>query len=553
MSVVRVFRGGMAGSAVAVLAACGGRGDVTQPPPVSAEVSLGATEYALLAGSQVSGRVRFPAAGAAGAQYLVVGQFATGTSGVSAGFTMGSAEFSTQPALLADRLADRVFQPADPRARFHDALRRWDSELVRAGRASGVRAAAAPPAPAPPPTVGSQRTFKVCASLDATGCATFDNVPATASYVGLHAAIFVDDSAPANGLGASDIAQLGRQFDDVLYPIDSAAFGAESDVDANGVVIVLLTKTVNALVPKPECDESFIVGFFLGADIFPSTRTQFNNGEVFYGFLPELSPPSTRCARSPATVKALLPSTFIHEFQHMISFNQHVLIQNGDTEVLWLNEALSHLAEELGGLHYDSLSNTSAADQFLVGNLYDAFLYLKDPSANAVVTESSTATLEERGGAWLFIRYVADRFGASVLRRLVQTASTGAANVVAATGTPLATLLGRWALAVYATDLPGFTPPQALTYDFWRFRAEYAALDISPRYGSFFDRPYPLVPSEQTGTAFSVGGTMKSGSGAYVLVTQAADGAGFDLTFRASDGNALPANAGAQLAVLRIR
>ncbi|MDP3773164.1 MAG: hypothetical protein Q8Q85_02760 [Gemmatimonadales bacterium] len=549
MSVVRVFRGGMAGSAVAVLAACGGRGDVTQPPPVSAEVSLGATEYALLAGSQVSGRVRFPAAAAAGAQYLVVGQFATGTSGVSAGFTMGSAEFSEQPALLADR----VFQPADPRARFHDALRRWDSELVRAGRASGVRAAAAPPAPAPPPTVGSQRTFKVCASLDATGCATFDNVPATASYVGVHAAIFVDDSAPANGLSSSDIAQLGQQFDDVLYPIDSAAFGAESDVDANGVVIVLLTKTVNGLVPKPECDESFIVGFFLGADIFPSTRTLYNNGEVIYGFLPELSPPSTRCARSVATVKALLPSTFIHEFQHMISFNQHALIRNGDTEVLWLNEALSHLAEELGGLHYDSLNNTSAADQFLVGNLYDAFLYLKDPSANAVVTESSTGTLEERGGAWLFIRYVADRFGAPVLRRLVQTTNTGEANVVAVTRTPLATLLGRWALAVYATDLPGFTPPQALTYDFWRFRARYAALNASPRYGSFFDRPYPLVPSAPTGTAFSVGGTMKSGSGAYVLVTQAADGAGFDITFRASNGNALPANAGAQLAVLRIR
>ncbi|MDO8665636.1 MAG: hypothetical protein Q7J79_03430, partial [Gemmatimonadales bacterium] len=181
----------MAGSALAVLAACGGRGDVTQPPPVSAEVSLGATEYELLAGSQVSGRVRFPAAGAAGAQYLVVGQFATGTSGVSASFTMGSAEFSEQPALLADR----VFQPADPRARFHAALRRWDSDLVRAGRAAGVRAAAAPPAPAPPPTVGSQRTFKVCASLNATGCATFDNVPATASYVGVHAAVFVDDSA----------------------------------------------------------------------------------------------------------------------------------------------------------------------------------------------------------------------------------------------------------------------------------------------------------------------------------------------------------------------
>jgi hypothetical protein len=37
-------------------------------------------------------------------------------------------------------------------------------------------------------------------------------------------------------------------------------------------------------------------------------------------------------------VQAFVPITFIHEFQHMISFNQHVLVRGGDGEVLWLNE-----------------------------------------------------------------------------------------------------------------------------------------------------------------------------------------------------------------------
>ncbi|MBI1723022.1 MAG: hypothetical protein HYR48_03850, partial [Gemmatimonadetes bacterium] len=51
-SVVQGLRGVLAGSALVSAAACG-RGDVTPPLEVSAEVSLGATEYALLSGSQV--------------------------------------------------------------------------------------------------------------------------------------------------------------------------------------------------------------------------------------------------------------------------------------------------------------------------------------------------------------------------------------------------------------------------------------------------------------------------------------------------------------------
>ena len=214
------------GAVVIVSGACGGH-DVTQPPlAVSADVALAATEFALFSGTQVSGKVRFPAAGASGAQYLVVGQFATSTPDVTATFGFGVATDSTAAAAAA--LAERAFQPADPSTRFHEALRRWDADLVRRARAAGVRMAAPSlPAPAPPPMVGDKRTFKVCATLDATGCASFKNVPATASYVGAHAAIFVDDSAPAGGLSGADIAQIGAQFDSDLYLIDVGAFGAE--------------------------------------------------------------------------------------------------------------------------------------------------------------------------------------------------------------------------------------------------------------------------------------------------------------------------------------
>ena len=537
-----VRRFALAGAA-ALAAACGSDGTGPSGPlPVSATVSLAAREHVLFSGTEVSGAVRFPAAGAQATQYLVVSQFATGTPNVSDSFETGG-----QAALYgAPRFAAR--RPFGPAERFHAGLRAREAQLARqAWRGAGLQAAP-PAAPAGPPTLGSKRTFKVCHDLR---CNTLDSVPATVLYVGTHSAVYVDDSVPANGFSTADIAQLGATFDTVIHPIDIAAFGPESDVDQNGVVLILLTLKINQLVPKPSCDTSFVTGFFFGADLTPGIRTSYNNGELFYAFVPDPSPPGTRCQYTTNQVRALLPTVFIHEFQHMISFNHHVLVRGGDTEVLWLNEGMSHLAEELGGLHYDSLGDSLTAFRFLIGDLYNAYSYLKDPQSVALVADTGIGSLEERGAAWLFLRYVADRFGQSATRAMVQTAQLGAANVAAATGTPFATLLGRWALAVYLTDLPGFAAPPALTYNSWQFRSVFAQLhQLDPQ---DFDVPYPLVPSSGVGVDAGTSGQLNSGSGAYLLVNQNPSGPGFDLTFRGAGGAALPQNAGAQLAIARIR
>ena len=530
--------------AAALVAACGGDRRITGPGtlPVSAEVRLGATAHVLLSGSQVAGAVRFPAAGSQGAQYLVVSQFATGTPNVSGSFTTGG-----QAALRGGpRFAAR--RPIGPSERFHAGLRKREARFAREAFARGGLQPVAPASRAAPPVLGSKRTFKVCGDLD---CAQLKNVVATTQYVGTHAAIYVDDSVPGGGLTTADLNAIGVAFDSVVYPLDVAQFGSESDVDSNRVVLILLTIKINELVPKPSCDTSFVTGFFYGADLLPGFRTQYNNGEIFYGFVPDPTPPSTRCQYTTQQVRALLPTVFIHEFQHMISFNYHVLIGNGDPEVLWLNEGLSHLAEELGGLHYDSLSDSLNSFRYLIGNLYNAFSYLKNPQSVALITENPPGTLEERGAAWLFLRYLADRYGATATRAMVQTALLGDANVAMATNTPFATLLGRWALAVYLTDLPGFTATTALRYDFWNFRAVFAQLHRDlPR---DFDAVYPLQPPSGVGVDATTSGQLNSGSGAYLLVNQDASGPSFDLTFRGAGGAALPQNAGAQLAIARIR
>ncbi len=528
---------------VVSVAACGGGREPTGPVKVTDTVNLASGAFVQVSGSAVSGALSFPAADAGGAEYLVVGQLATSTPDLSSPFVLrGQAAQGTAPASAS------VARGEPPLAlRFHDGLRR--REAAMALRSLGVRSA--PPAlraPPVPPVVGATRTFKVCADLD---CKTTKNVPATARFVGVHAAIFVDDSAPAGGFTTADLTALGDQFDQHLYPIDVDRFGSESDIDNNGVVIVLLSKQINALVAKPACNTSFITGFFFGADISPAFASQYNNGEVFYGMVPDPNGTVT-CSYSVSFVKRIIPVTFIHEFQHMINFNQKTLVRGGPSEVLWLNEALSHLAEELGGLHYDSLNVDTTASRFLIGNLFNAFDYLKAPAATAVVTDDPPGSLEARGAGWLFIRWLVDRYGPMATRLLVQTAQVGAPAVQAAAGgTPLADLLARWALAVYVSDLPGFTAPPELRYTSWRFRTTYGSLNQQDP--TNFDRPFPLVPDSGRGAATSVSGTIHSGAGAYVRVTQAPGAPAFELYFRRTSTVLLPQQAAPQLAVVRIR
>jgi hypothetical protein len=530
--------------AVAIVAA-GCDNQPAAPKAVVGDVALAPGAYALYTGGRAAGPLRFPAADAAGAEYLVVGQFATARGDVSASFSLaGSPPLA---ASVARAPAPGAGLPAA--VRFHDAIRRMDEAAARASLGplargeSGVTLARAGP-----PIVGAQRTFKVCASLD---CSSTVSVTATAEVVGLHSAIYLDQLAPANGFTLSLLQQLSAQFDTVLYPLDTLAFGAPSDIDGNGVVIILLTPKVNALVRPPDCQSSFVTGFFLAADLAPATRASYNNGEVFYAMVPDPIG-QVSCAHTVDQVKALVPPTFIHEFQHMISFSQHVLERRGPIEVLWLNEAMSHLGEELGGRHYDSLGVDSTAAHFLLGDLYNAYRYLLNPAANAVITTAGSDGLEQRGAQWLFLRYLVDQYGPGMSRRLEQTSLTGDANIVSVAGnTGFATLLGRWALALYVSDLPSFTPDAALRYVHWGLRSTYDSLHV--RYRNTFTQGFPLMPAGTSGGSFAVSGTISSGSGSYVDIVLNAGEPSFTVSFTSPSGLALSGSGNPQLAIVRLR
>src|SRR2546426_2408776 len=168
----------------------------------------------------------------------------------------------------------------------------------------------------------------------------------------------------------------------------------------------------------------------------------------------------------------------------MISFNQHFLVRSEFAEDLWLNEGLSHYAEELGGRSFLPADSATYCS-YVFGDVFNAGQYFGAPQNYFLVDTAGIGGLAERGAYWLFVHYLVDRFSTdtstaaanAVTRSLEQTARIGADNVSAATATPFDTLLKQWAFANYVSDLSGFAAPPKLRYTKWRFRTPFSVLN----------------------------------------------------------------------------
>jgi hypothetical protein len=510
-------------------------------------IDLQPGEYVSVAPDAIAGCAAFPAASASGAEYLVAPQSLSSVPGESTAYRLRS-----MPELAPADVADSQSDSPEWAARFHDHLRALESGLAGAPVTRQLMDATAAAA-APTISVGHRREFAVCSQIPCT-TQNFETVRAEAMFVGERAAIYQDLDAPAGGFTETDFTQFGQLFDDDLYAVGTEAFGVESDVDGNGVVVILLTPAVNRLTDEEECDVSFVTGFFFAVDIDPAfgSDPRSNQGEVFYGLVPDPNGTVT-CEHSTNNIRNLIPVTFVHEFQHMINYHQRVLVRGGtSTEVLWLNEALSHLAEELAAFRFRDAGDNTLFNRFAIGNIFNLYNYLTEPADIFTLAIEGSGTLAERGSGWAFLRWMVDRHGANVTRRLSETQLRGVENVEAATGVPIERLLSQWFLANWVSDLPNFTPPPVLTYESWNFRTTYASLhDQAP---DTFDRPYPLVPTEVSGlTSFDHTGTLRAGSGEYFLIQQAPNGPGVSLQFTEPDGDPLTTGTGAALNVIRIR
>jgi len=525
-----------------------------------AAVNLAVFQYVSIDPATDSGCAVFPATTTVAAEYLIVPQLTSGVPAQTADFRLGGDTILPAPSAPVPEQSAEL----SPAERFHTYLRLGDERRswgFAPEPTPGARPQASPTAS--PPAMNTLRTFQVCAKTD---CSRFDPVGARVRALKTKVAIYVDTLAPAGGLDSTALDSIANTFDQRLYAIDTAAFGRESDIDSNTVVLVLMTNTVNKLIPASACSAGFIAGFFFGADLDPAFRndSRSNKGEVFYSIVAD--PAGTlSCPHSRFQVEQIVPVTFIHEFQHMISFGQHVLSRGGNGEVLWLNEGFSHYAEELGGRSYALSPNGAVTDctldttecNFYGGDLLNAYDYLDSTSRHFLLPAAGIVSLAERGAAWLFVRYVVDKYAAgstmgdwnTLTRALVGTSQTGAQNIATVTGDPFTTVVSRWALANYVTDQAG-APPE-LQYNSWRLHSVYASLHTQRP--STFKNFYPLVPTIGAGRDVSLSGTLRAGSGIYHRATQPPSDPGFTLSFTAPNGAPINPAALPRLNVIRLQ
>lgn len=571
-------RAGVA-SCLALLAACGGDGPVTPPTAATCDgvsqavVSLQRFEVRILTGSAVHCAVL----AGAGAKYLVMPQLTDASLPYGGyGFRIGdpdtlpstgvmSTDAALSPLLDAASLADAgLIGP--PRAL--DAQPQLDALLrarERGMRVSPSTAAMSRDAGAPlPAALDESRRFSVLNTLDATP--TWAPVDARLRFEGARVAIYVDTLA-AGALSDDELLSMGALYDGALAPRIFGAFGAGSDIDANGKVLFLLSPVVNAMVTADECaSRGFVRGFFYGHDL-ASTAPTSNGGEVFYAYVPDPAG-QWSCAHSKREVLENLPPTFVHELQHMISFGAHTVARGGASEAAWLNEGLSHLAEELGALYWESVfpapsgrTNPTqlfpdSAAAYINPNLIYSYRYLFSSGSYSLTTcaPGSFCSQAERGGAWLFLRWIADQKGDDVLRRLVQTALTGRDNLESVTGESTPALLADFAIAVSADSLDGVARsrvPERYRFASRNFRAIYRKLFEAYGIAGGIGRPFPIVPIGIASGAARTG-TMRPGTFLTYSITTSASTPTVRVRFAVPDGSAFPASSGAQLSIFRI-
>jgi hypothetical protein len=240
----------------------------------------------------------------------------------------------------------------------------------------------------------------------------------------------------------ADYNEMGSFFDNQGYPSDTTYFGPESDIDSNGQVIVLISGIINGLAgTDPNWDRSyFIGGFFSSVDLFQAGQSGIpagttNEAEIFYILAAD---PNNQYLPvfdfSRQTTVEGNKQTLVHEFEHLISFSYRLFnFGFGAAQQTWLEEGMAHMAEDLVGRNDSNVGRGGR--------------YLDDPGA--VSLEHASAPINQRGGIYLFLRYLGDRFGENIYKQILQNRCAGRACIESITGENFYTTFADFMATLY--------------------------------------------------------------------------------------------------------
>jgi hypothetical protein len=415
------------------------------------------------------------------------------------------------------------------------ALRAWYAARRQSRRSLSASASAIG-------TLGAITPLKL-PNLDAANfCVTNVPVSVRTAYVGQHA-IIVEDTASTTSTGAPTLAgqndayyaQVGVEFDAVMWPILTANFGNPLAMDAQlsgtGKVIMVFSPRINAM------QQGHVIGFVVSCDFAPVAQAPSSNlGEYFYAIAPTSAAAGFANGETKDSWLRTIRSTIIHEVKHVTAFGERIS-RNLSLEDLSWEEGTARSAEEIyargvygiqarqnalyaGTLYCDVRAPLLAPPQcvgrpYLMYRHFDPlYSYLSAPEPLTPLGRAFPADISFYASSWAFLRWANDQYAAvesQFLKDFTVSPVAGAANLEARTGRPFEELLGLWSLALYLDDLAGFTPADAkLTMPSWNFRDIWLGMcsDFGPctnpsNTQQIFTRPNPVQPRAHVFGVFS--------------------------------------------------
>ncbi len=302
--------------------------------------------------------------------------------------------------------------------------------------------------------------------------------------VSQRAVVVADTMNPSGGFDTAYYQSIALTYDTLVAPVTEEGFGSPSDIDANGRVILFFTQEVNRLAQAG--GNQFVAGFFFSRDLFPRDQPSgglnrcehSNEAEILYLLVPDPNGEAGSVSHTREEVERFTPSTLAHELQHLI--NAVKRLENPQPapntfERIWLNEGLSHVAEERLFFRASGLSPRSNLDvpriqaggaravaafnEHQILNASRLRSYLRAPSSNSPYFHRDLVAT--RGAMWHFLRYAADRKGGAeepFFRGLLTGTQRGFANLASAVGSQsmLEGWMADWSVSLYADSrVPG--------------------------------------------------------------------------------------------------
>jgi len=326
--------------------------------------------------------------------------------------------------------------------------RDWPSAATVPGlhevlRAREAALALEPAAPAEALQAGPRGSFCVVRGLDFS---RHVRKPATLAASTAHAEIYLDDDDLGEYEGP-DVQTLVSAFEDRVWPAMVSAFGPPGDVDGNGKLVVLLTHELGARL-----NGGWLIGYFGNADLLQARDDSAdcsdggsNHGEIVY--LNDLRGGQANGYAAQDLLASVYPATLAHELQHLLNFERRCVERPCDgPEEVWINEALSKVAEDLAGFGWNSSGGRSEGSAYLgrpAGTLrgYDG----------RSLTQWEGDPIGNYQGVHSFLRLFTDRKGSDLVARVAFGAG-GVQGLEEALGVPLPYAMAQWASALLLSN-----------------------------------------------------------------------------------------------------